>query len=116
MISVGAYAELPVDEALRVEADVPIAVFRLADGSVYAIDDTCTHQRASLADGFVEDCKVECPLHAVCFDLRTGEPDGVLTRTPVRTHQVIVSDGQVYVRLCGEPPPAAGGRTEVDVA
>lgn len=54
MISVGAYAELPINEALRIQAEVPIAVFRLTDGSAYAIDDTCTHQRASLADGFVE--------------------------------------------------------------
>lgn len=115
MISVGAYAELPVDEAVRVEAEVPIAVFRLADGSVYAIDDTCTHQRASLADGFVEDRKVECPLHAVCFDLRTGQPDGVLTRAPVRTHQVIVSDGQVYVQPRTEPAHA-NSRPEADVA
>ncbi|MET3952487.1 hypothetical protein ABIB29_003350 [Arthrobacter sp. UYEF36] len=28
------------------------------------IAQTCTHQDASLADGWVEDCWVECPLHA----------------------------------------------------
>jgi 3-phenylpropionate/trans-cinnamate dioxygenase ferredoxin component len=111
MIPVGALADIPLGEAVRIMADVPIAVFRV-DGeigdAVYAIDDTCTHQKASLADGWVEDCKVECPLHATCFDLRTGQPDGPPAKTPVRTHQVVVADGQVYVR-----PRADGGAHQV---
>jgi 3-phenylpropionate/trans-cinnamate dioxygenase ferredoxin component len=118
MISVGALDDIPTDEGVRIQADVPIAVFRVGTGTeseVYAIDDTCTHQRASLADGWVEDCKVECPLHSVCFDLRTGQPDGLLTKKPVRTHQVVVSDGQVYVRLSTEVNQPEEGR-EVEVA
>src|SRR3954447_14676220 len=52
--------DLPVGEALRVSSiSPPVAVFRTADGAVYAIDDTCTHQDASLADGWVEGCQVE---------------------------------------------------------
>ena len=58
-------------EAVRVDTDPPIAVFN-EDGEFFAIDDTCTHQDASLADGWLEGCAVECPLHASCFDLRTG--------------------------------------------
>jgi len=115
MIPVGALADIPVGEAIRVEADVPIAVFRVddgADGTVYAIDDTCTHQRASLADGFLDGCMVECPLHATCFDLRTGLPDRPPAKIPVRTHQVVVSDGMVYLRVA-EPAESA---PEVEVA
>ncbi len=44
-------------------ADVPIAVFN-AEGEFYAVDDTCTHQDASLSDGFAEVCFVECLPHA----------------------------------------------------
>ena len=44
---------------------------------------------------------MECPLHAAIFDLRTGEPDGMLARDPVRTHRVVVSDGSVFVALTG---------------
>ena len=39
------------------DGSVPIAVFNV-DGDLYAIDDTCTHQDASLADGWIEDCFV----------------------------------------------------------
>ncbi|MEB3369731.1 bifunctional 3-phenylpropionate/cinnamic acid dioxygenase ferredoxin subunit [Saccharopolyspora mangrovi] len=96
MILVGAAADIPVGESVRVQGSVAIAVFN-ADGTFYAIDDTCTHQDASLSDGWLEDCAVECPLHAACFDLRTGKPSGPPARKPVRTHEVVVDDGQVFV-------------------
>lgn len=73
-----------------------IAIFHTPDG-VYAIDDRCTHQDASLADGWVEDCAVECPLHESCFDLRTGVVSGPPAKLPVRTHQVDVVDGQIVL-------------------
>ena len=97
MIKVCAVADLPEGEAVRVDLEVPIAVFNVA-GDYYAIDDTCTHQDASLADGYLEDdCTVECPLHASCFDLRTGEPTGLPAKEPVRTHSVMVEDGVIFV-------------------
>ena len=96
---VGRLEDIPLGEAVRVEADVPIAVFNV-DGELLAIDDTCTHQDASLADGWVEGCMVECPLHAACFDLRTGMPSGPPAKAAVRTHGVIVDgDGNVYVQI-----------------
>ena len=96
MISVCRLDDLPPGAAVRVEAEVTVAVFN-ADGDLYAIDDTCTHQDASLADGYLEDCSVECPLHASTFDLRTGKPSGPPAKTAVRTHAVEVRDGIVHV-------------------
>jgi len=102
MILVGRPEDIPLGEAVRVEASAeygaPIAVFNV-DGELLAIDDTCTHQDASLADGWLEGCTVECPLHAACFDLRTGMPSGLPAKMPVRTHEVVVEDGLVYVRV-----------------
>jgi 3-phenylpropionate/trans-cinnamate dioxygenase ferredoxin subunit len=96
MIRVCRLEDLPPGESTRVEAEVPIAVFN-ADGELFAIDDTCTHQDASLADGWLEGCTVECPLHASCFDLRTGKPSGPPAKKPVRTHRVTVDDGAIYL-------------------
>ncbi|MDX6349771.1 MAG: 3-phenylpropionate/trans-cinnamate dioxygenase ferredoxin component [Streptomyces sp.] len=96
-------ADLPRGEAYRLEIDPPVSVFHTDDGEVFAIDDTCTHQDASLADGWLEGCEVECPLHASKFDLRTGAVDSPPAKLPVRTHQVVVEDGMIYV----EPSPAA---------
>lgn len=98
MLLVCPLSELPRGEGLRVDSVVPpVAVFHTEDGEVYAIDDTCTHQDASLADGWLEDCAVECPLHASRFDLRTGEVDAPPAKVGVRTHQVRVTDGLVYL-------------------
>ena len=64
MLPVCARSELVPGEVRVVKDDVPIAVFCTADDELYAIDDTCSHQAASLADGWVEGHTVECPLHS----------------------------------------------------
>jgi 3-phenylpropionate/trans-cinnamate dioxygenase ferredoxin component len=76
----------------------PVAVFN-AEGALYAIDDTCTHQDASLSEGWLEGCLVECPLHASCFDLRTGEVTALPARMPVRTYHLEINDGMICVDL-----------------
>jgi 3-phenylpropionate/trans-cinnamate dioxygenase ferredoxin subunit len=98
VVEVCPLSALGAGEVVRVDADPPIAVFNL-DGTLMAIDDTCTHEDASLSEGWVEDCFVECPLHGSKFDLRTGEPDGFPAREPVRVHRVVVQDGAVRVEI-----------------
>ena len=105
MITVCPLDDLPPGEAVRVEADVPLAVFNV-DGELFAIDDTCTHQDASLADGYLEGCWVECPLHASTFDLRTGKVSGPPAKTGVRTHAVTVVDGMIQVEPSAAAVPA----------
>src|SRR3954467_15374355 len=106
MIQVCALTDLPPGESARVVAHVPVAVFN-ADGELYAIDDTCTHQDASLSEGWLEGCLIECPLHAASFDLRTGSPTCLPARRPVRTHRVTVDDGIIHVHLAAEEGTAA---------
>ena len=98
MLLVCSLADLPRGEGRRVDSVEPaVAVFHTEDGEVFAIDDTCTHQDASLADGWLEGCEVECPLHASRFDLRTGEVDAPPAKLGVRTHPVTVTDGDIYL-------------------
>ena len=113
MIPVCALTDLPPGEATRVVAHVPVAVFN-ADGELFAIDDTCTHQDASLSEGWLEGGLIECLLHAACFDLRTGKPTSPPAKRPVRTYPTLVMDGVVYVDV----PTHAGvdARTRADTA
>ena len=104
MIHVCALADLPRGSARCMPLSPPVSVFHTDDGELYAIDDTCTHQDASLADGWVEGCAVECPLHASTFDLRTGRVDAPPAKRPVRTHRVVVEGDQIYVELSTEEP------------
>lgn len=105
MIKVCSLAELAPGEARRVDTDPPIAVFRTEAGEVFAIDDTCTHQDASLADGWLDGEDIECPLHASCFNLRTGAVNAPPAKLPVRTHQVVIDDeGTIIVGLSDAVP------------
>jgi 3-phenylpropionate/trans-cinnamate dioxygenase ferredoxin subunit len=96
MITACAVDDLPVGESVRIPGEPAIAVFN-ADGEFYAIDDTCSHQDASLSEGWLEGCFVECPLHAALFDLRTGMPTCLPAKKAVRTYPVLVEDGVIYV-------------------
>jgi 3-phenylpropionate/trans-cinnamate dioxygenase ferredoxin subunit/ethylbenzene dioxygenase ferredoxin subunit len=93
-------ADLPIGEvATAVDPSVgAIAVFN-ADGELFAINDRCTHEKASLSDGFLEGCTIECPLHASLFDLRTGVPDGPPATVAVATYPVRIEDGVIVVDL-----------------
>lgn len=104
MIEIGPLSQLAPGDARRVEITPPIVVFHTEDGELFCLDDTCTHQDASLADGWVEDCRVECPLHASTFDLRTGEVDQPPAKRPVRAHRVEVQDGVIWVELSQDSP------------
>lgn len=93
--------ELMPGEARRVEVNgVPIAVFNF-HGEVYALDDTCSHALASLADGIIEeeDYQVECPKHGSLFDVRTGAPRSLPATRPVATHPVTIKDDEIYVEV-----------------
>ena len=91
-----AVADLPSGEATTLDIDPPIAVVN-ADGSFYAIDDTCTHETYSLADGYIEGAQVECALHFARFDLRTGDALCLPARLGVRTYPVKTEDGHIFV-------------------
>jgi 3-phenylpropionate/trans-cinnamate dioxygenase ferredoxin component len=87
-----------VGELRRVEvADVAICVAHVGDDAVYAIGDTCTHERQSLSDGELFGMAVECPLHGSAFDLRTGEADMPPAFEPVPTYRVELRDGTIFV-------------------
>lgn len=66
---------------------------------IFAVADTCTHSEASLSEGEVTGCKIECWLHGAEFDLRTGEAltppatEALKTFNVKRTgNQVIITD------------------------
>ena len=74
----------------------------LIDGEYYALEDVCPHAYALLSQGFVEDGKVECPLHEAVFDVKTGQclhgPGGRnLNRYPVRVY-----DNQIQITFIEE--------------
>ena len=73
-----------------------IAIYKL-DGELYATDDICTHAYASLADGYVENGQVECPLHGACFDIKTGKALTAPASIDIATYEVKVEGDTIFV-------------------
>jgi 3-phenylpropionate/trans-cinnamate dioxygenase ferredoxin subunit len=96
----------PVDELKPGERrlleweDLEIGVFN-CDGTLYAIEDRCSHDNGPLAEGeFDEDaCTVECPRHGSLFDLKTGRPVTLPAYVPVETFPVIIEDDTIKVEV-----------------
>ena len=75
-----------------------ICVSRVGD-EVFAVDDTCSHSDASLAEGDITDFKIECWLHGAEFDLRTGEALTPPAVAPLHTYGVHVDGDSVTVEI-----------------
>lgn len=70
---VASFSSMPEDGVTGVNVDgTTIALYRLGD-DVFATHGICTHALAFLSEGWVEDGKIECPLHQGQFDIRTGK-------------------------------------------
>lgn len=76
------------------------------DGVFYAVDATCTHYGAPLADGLVTEGVVRCPWHHACFDLRTGEALRAPAIPALGRWQVDEEGGRIFVRGKIDPHPA----------
>lgn len=90
--------DLAIGEARRLPLTPPISLFR-TDGGYFAVADTCTHGQASLAEGFVEDDTIECPLHMARFCLRSGRALSPPANRPVATYPVVIEDGEIFVEV-----------------
>ena len=94
--------EISEGEALVVDAERAgtaddIAVFHSDNGRFYALNDTCTHEEASLAEGWIEGDVVECPIHSARFCLRTGEALCLPAMVNAKAHRVEVREDQVWL-------------------
>ena len=88
------------------EAGQPLGV-RLGDqqvvlvryeGRVHALDGVCPHAYALLSEGYLSGEAIECPLHAACFDIRTGKLiEGPPGTADLATYDVRVDGGEIWL-------------------
>jgi 3-phenylpropionate/trans-cinnamate dioxygenase ferredoxin subunit len=75
-----------------------IALFNI-NGDFFAIDNMCTHEEASLAEGQIMGHEVTCPLHGAKFDVRTGEVLGPPAYDDVACYSVRVVGSDVELQV-----------------
>ncbi len=96
---VASTSEIDADGVLGVDVDgSPVALYRLGN-EVFATAGICTHALAILSDGFVEDGKIECPLHQGQFDIRSGKALCAPVTEDLRTYAVKLEGDDICIDL-----------------
>jgi MocE subfamily Rieske [2Fe-2S] domain protein len=100
--AVAAADDVEEDDVVCVQAcGRTLAVFHLEDGGYYVTDDCCTHQEASLSEGYLQADTIECPRHQGVFHVPTGKPMGPPVLDTLQVYPTKVEDGRVWVQIPG---------------
>ena len=75
------------------------------DGRLCAVDDTCTHEEASLSTGVLKGELVKCPLHGSRFNVCTGKALEEPAEENLRTYPVRMEGERILVGLREEGTP-----------
>jgi nitrite reductase/ring-hydroxylating ferredoxin subunit len=100
---------VPDDDVVEVSCDGKLyCAYRIA-GQHYVTDGLCTHQVARLAEGYVLDDIIECPMHNGRFHIPTGRVEGPPACEPLRTYRVRVEKDELEIWIdptsSSGPPP-----------
>ena len=103
-IRVASAADVPRGGTLQVDvAGEPVCLYNL-EGAFYATHDMCTHEEASLADGFIEGDCIECPLHQALFHIPSGEVRAAPATRPLRVYPIKLDGADILVRAAPIEP------------
>src|SRR5215475_11927428 len=110
---VASFSEIGVDGVLGVGVNgSPVALYRLSN-EVFATSGICTHALALLSEGFVEDGRIECPLHQGQFNVRSGKALCAPVTEDLRTYAVKLEGDDVFIDM---ERPAASAQVVANAA
>lgn len=95
----GKHAEIPPGTAKVYDVGGREVAVCNVNGDLYAIDNLCSHEDASLGQGEMIGYEIECPRHGSRFDVRDGdstEPPAVL---PLDTFPVRLDGDDIEIEL-----------------
>jgi len=76
--------------------DAPIGVTKV-EGEFFAFADVCTHDGGPVAEGELDEYRIECPRHGAKFDIRTGKAKQLPAVVPIPIYAVKVEGDTVFV-------------------
>ena len=75
------------------------AIYRSPEDEFHCTDGLCTHEFVHLADGLVQGCLIECPMHNGVFDYTTGKAKRAPAHEDLGTYPTKVKDGRVLIEI-----------------
>lgn len=85
--------------ALRVEVEGVAVCIVNTEGALYALRDNCSHKDFPLSEGEVLGHRLTCAWHGAAFDVTSGAALSLPAIKPVRTYDVVVEDGGIWLRM-----------------
>ena len=67
------------------------------DGTLYAVEDVCTHDGGPLDQGELQGCRIMCPRHGALFDVTTGAALTLPAVMPLPTYAVRAEGDDIFV-------------------
>ena len=105
LYNLGPLSRIPAGEGRTFQVeDIPVAIFHTRSGQVFATQAHCPHRNGPLSDGLVGANTVICPLHALRFDLASGQPEGHNCEM-LKTYAVTINSGGDLLLYLGVPMP-----------
>jgi Na+-transporting NADH:ubiquinone oxidoreductase subunit F len=109
-IEVCAAADLGSSDVIRFDhGRRTYALYRDAEGALFATDGVCTHGNTHLAGGLVIGKTIECPKHNGRFNLRDGSPARAPVCRGLATYPVEERRGRLHLNVAR--PGGAGARS-----
>ncbi len=72
------------------------------EGTIYALENRCSHAASRLDVGKLKGHTIGCPLHGARFDVRDGRALAAPATKPIRIFEVVMEGGKVNIV---EPAP-----------
>ncbi len=98
-VRVGSLADLAPGKMMRIEVSGLRILLANVNGRVWATDDTCSHEEASLSSGSLRGQFVKCPLHGSRFSVCTGEVMDEPADKSLRTFPVQLDGESILVGI-----------------
>jgi nitrite reductase/ring-hydroxylating ferredoxin subunit len=76
-----------------------IVLCRLADGTITALHDRCSHAEVRLSGGCLVGDELECPSHRARFNCRSGAAICGPAVVGVRRYEVTIEGGYIFVNV-----------------
>ncbi len=93
------FSDLQTRKLICAKTDSYRILIALAEGNVYAVDDMCTHEDASLSKGSLHGDCVKCPLHGSRFRLKSGEALDEPAEEALTSYPVKIDGDDILVQL-----------------
>ena len=98
-VRITALDRCPPGKLLAVSAGEQEIVLANVDGTIYALEDQCSHANFPLSDGELEGDRLECMYHGATFDVRSGKATQLPAIRSVKVFSSEIRGEDIFLEL-----------------